>query len=92
MGDRFVLVDTRTTVGNCLLFWCWDGAGYTTDLMAAARYTYEEARAQERSRPTDRAYRLSDLAPLAKMRVDHQDVPGTRTCAPTCPCKEARRG
>ncbi len=72
--DRYVIVDSRTTCGNSVFFWCWDGAGYTCDLRVAAIFTEEEARRQERSRDTDKAYRLEDVLAIVQHHVDMQDL------------------
>lgn len=53
MADLFYLQDSRSYVGNDMLFWCPGGAGYTTDLRKAATYTREEAQAKHDSRATD---------------------------------------
>ncbi|TEA78683.1 hypothetical protein ERE07_09825 [Allopusillimonas ginsengisoli] len=53
MADLFFLQDSRSYVGNDMLFWAKDGNGYTTDLRKAEIYTREQAQAQHNSRPTD---------------------------------------
>lgn len=53
MADLFYLQDSRSYVGNDMLFWGKDGNGYTTDLRKAEVYTREEAQAQHDSRPSD---------------------------------------
>jgi len=49
-AEMYYIVDTRTIVGNCALFWCPDGKGYTTQLEEAGLYTKAEAMSH---RPTD---------------------------------------
>jgi hypothetical protein len=39
---RYYIIDTRTIVGNCALFWCPKGNGYTTQLEEAGLFTKEE--------------------------------------------------
>jgi hypothetical protein len=41
---KFYILDTRTGVGNCAVFWCPNGAGYTTQLEEAGLFSEEEAR------------------------------------------------
>lgn len=44
MADRFYILDTRQVVGNCALWWCPNGNGYTTQLEEAGLYSEEETR------------------------------------------------
>lgn len=46
-GDerRFYILDVRTIVGNCALWWRPNGQGYTTDLNEAGLYSEAHARA-----------------------------------------------
>ena len=52
MSQRFYILDVRTIVGNCALWWAPDGQGYTTQLEEAGLYSEEEAR----------SHRLTDVA------------------------------
>lgn len=47
----FYILDARTIVGNCALWWRPNGAGYTTQLEEAG--LYEEADAKNGRRETD---------------------------------------
>jgi hypothetical protein len=53
MSEAFYLQDSRTTVGDRLMFWAKDAKGYTSDLSKAHVYTREEAEGQHRSRESD---------------------------------------
>lgn len=53
--SEFYIQDTRTVVGNSVLWWRPKGDGYTCDLRQAGRYSGEYAKRQERDRPSDRA-------------------------------------
>lgn len=53
MSELFYLQDSRSYVGNDMLFWAKGGKGYTTDLRQAETYTREEAQARHDSRSTD---------------------------------------
>ena len=55
-GERlYYIQDTRQVVGNCVLWWRAERAGYTCDLSDAGLYT-EEARRITRLRGTDIAW------------------------------------
>ena len=43
VGLDYYILDTREVVGNCAVWWCPDGSGYTCDLEEAGLYTLEEA-------------------------------------------------
>lgn len=72
--DMYVVVDSRSVVGNSVMFWCWDGSGYTCDLRMAAVFPHAEAQKMERMRGTDKMYPLWRMIELAQHHVDHQDL------------------
>lgn len=72
MSQRYFLQDTRTMVGNCMVFWRKGSRGYTTNLDDAETFTIEEALSH---RETDRPWSVDLMYELAKPRVDHQDLP-----------------
>ncbi|WP_367304168.1 hypothetical protein [Burkholderia multivorans] len=49
----FYLQDSRSFVGNDVMWWAQNGNGYTTDLRKAHVYTQEEAQARHNARETD---------------------------------------
>lgn len=53
MSELFYLQDSRSYVGNDVLFWAINGKGYTTDVRKAHVYTKAEAVKQHNSRPSD---------------------------------------
>jgi hypothetical protein len=53
MTDLFYLQDSRTYVGNDVMWWALNGNGYTTDLRKAHVYTKEQAQAKHNARETD---------------------------------------
>lgn len=67
--DEYVIEDTRQR-GDMALFWAPHRCGYTTIVEEAGLYSKDEAEKQERSRPTDRAWKLSEVAAVARPRVD----------------------
>ena len=69
---QFYLQDSRSTVGSCLLFWCPEGAGYTTDIDKSALFTEEEAFAQHSSRPSDIPWPAEYVQQRLKRVVDVQ--------------------
>ena len=73
-AGMYLLQDTRSYVGNCVVWWAKDGNGYTTDVAKAHRYTFDEAMRQHRSRDTDLPWLCDEVLPLARGRVDVQDV------------------
>lgn len=72
--DLYYIQDTRTIVGNCVLWWRPNRLGYTTDLNEAGRYTQKEALAQHRSRDTDVPWLCSEIEPLVRRTIDFQYV------------------
>ena len=42
-GDMYYLLDCRSSVGNCALWWRPEGKGYTCELREAGLYTKKEA-------------------------------------------------
>lgn len=61
-------------VGNCMLWWRRNGAGYTTDLSQAAVYSLKEALAHHVSRDTDVPWPKGYIDARAAPRVDFQNV------------------
>jgi len=39
----FYILDSRSVVGNCAMFWCPDSKGYTCELQKAGLYSRAEA-------------------------------------------------
>jgi hypothetical protein len=68
----YYLQDARQYVGNCPLWWGKNGAGYTTRLDLAARYTLAEAMA--RTRPTDKPWPCAQIDAIQRPTVDMQDM------------------
>jgi hypothetical protein len=66
---NWLIQDCRQAVGNCALWWGPNRQGYVCSIEEAGRYTEQEARAQERSRETDRAVRLEDALRCATTHV-----------------------
>lgn len=74
--DLYLIQDSRSYVGNSILWWRPDGQGYTIDFDDAGRYTKERAFSQHRSRKTDVPWKLSEIAPLVGPRpIDAQRLP-----------------
>lgn len=51
--EMFFMRDTRDTVGDCILWWRYQGKGYTTNLYEAALFTRDDAERICRIRETD---------------------------------------
>lgn len=77
MADLFYLQDSRSYVGNDMLFWAKNGNGYTTDLRLAETYTRDEAQAKHDSRETDipwpKAYIDAKTRPACDMQYVKRD-------------------
>lgn len=73
MGE-FYLQDSRSYVGNDMLFWAKNGNGYTTDLRLAHVYTKEEAVSQHQSRETDIPWPKDYIDAKTRPAVDMQYV------------------
>lgn len=74
MPDEYFIQDTRSYVGNCVLWWRAGGRGYTTDINKAGRFDHSEAMAQHNMRETDKPWKCSDIEPLARATIDMQDL------------------
>jgi len=48
MSGKFYILDVRSIVGNCALWWRPNGHGYTCDLNDAGLYDEEEAKKRHR--------------------------------------------
>jgi len=73
-ADEFYLQDSRSYVGNDMLFWAKDGAGYTTDMRHAHVYTKAEAVAQHQVRGTDIPWPKKYIDARTRPAVDMQYV------------------
>lgn len=71
---EFVLQDSRGNTGDRLMFWAKDGAGYTTNLDNAQRYTKEQATSQNESRESDLPWPVAYLMDRHTLAVDCQNV------------------
>lgn len=69
----FYLQDTRTYVGNSVLWWCPDGAGYTTHIDRAGKFT--AAQVARYQRETDVPWPVEVVDGLWSQHVDAQDLP-----------------
>lgn len=70
----YYLCDTRTVVGNCLMFWRKGAKGYSCDLNQAEVYTEKEAMSLHKGRETDVPMPKDLLDLLVKRHIDHQDI------------------
>ena len=87
--EMFYVMETRTLVGNCVLWWCADAKGYTCDLDKAGQYTKEQV---EGMRATDVAVPIlmADRAAVTHVRRDHLGQAGLKFLRPTPEEHEAR--
>jgi hypothetical protein len=73
-ADEFYLQDSRSYVGNDMLFWAKEGKGYTTDLRLAQVYTKVDAVAQHQCRETDIPWPKDYIDAKTRPAVDFQYV------------------
>lgn len=74
MTQLFYLQDSRSYVGNNVLWWAKGGNGYTTDLSKAQLYTKEEAVAQHEMRETDIPWPAEYIYAKSRPAVDMQYI------------------
>lgn len=72
--DEYYLQDSRSYVGNDMLFWAKNGHGYTTDLHQAHVYSKEDAVRQHLSRETDIPWPKAYIDARWRPAVDMQYV------------------
>lgn len=84
MSDLFYVQDSRSYVGNDMLFWGGlNGNGYTTDLRKAQLYTQEQAQAMHNSRETDIPWPKAYIDAKTRPAVDMQYVKRAEALAGT---------
>ncbi len=71
-ADTFYMQDSRSYVGNDMLFWAHGGRGYTTDVSKAQTYSRDEALLMHSSRPTDIPWLKSYIDQRTRPTVDMQ--------------------
>jgi hypothetical protein len=74
MSDLFYLQDSRSYVGNDVMWWAKDGKGYTTDLRNAHIYSKEEAVAKHNCRETDIPWPKEYIDGKTRPAVDMQYI------------------
>ena len=72
--DLFYLQDSRSYVGNDVLWWAKGGNGYTTDLSKAQTYTADEAQRQHNARRSDIPWPKSYIDAKTRPAVDMQYI------------------
>lgn len=74
MSDEYYLQDSRSYVGNDMLFWAKNGNGYTTDLRNAEVYSKDQAEALHQNRPSDIPWPKAYIDAKTRPAVDMQYV------------------
>jgi len=71
MPQLYYILDARQVVGNCALWWCPNGNGYTTQIDEAG--LFDEAFVSGMDRDTDHAYpqELVENLIVKHVRLDH---------------------
>ena len=72
--EKYYLQDSRTYIGNDVVWWAKDSKGYTTDLSKAAVYTKEAAEVQHRMRETDIPWLKDYIDQKVRPTVDMQYI------------------
>lgn len=88
----YYIQDTRSFIGNCVVFWGPDGNGYTTDLRRAGKYSFEEAMRQHFMRETDLPWLCDEIDTLRRATVDQQDMRSRSTQQASLRRKATQRG
>lgn len=73
-ADLWYLQDTRSYVGNDVLWWAREGAGYTADVSKAHVFTRDEAFRQAAMRGCDRAWPKAYIDGKTRPAVDMQHI------------------
>lgn len=73
MEDEYYLQDSRSYVGNDILWWCING-GYTTDLSKAEVFSKDEAIHNHKSRNSDIPWPKSYIDKRTRPAVDMQNT------------------
>ncbi|KAF1042595.1 MAG: hypothetical protein GAK35_02642 [Herbaspirillum frisingense] len=74
VADQWYLQDTRSYVGNDVMWWAKDGNGYTTDVSKAHVYDRASAFRQVAMRGTDRAWPKAYIDGKTRPAVDMQYI------------------
>ncbi len=72
MKEMYYIQDSRSYVGNAMVFWGKNGSSYTCKIEQAGKYSKEEAYKQYKSRNTDIPWKASDLEAGIYKIVDMQ--------------------
>jgi hypothetical protein len=72
VSELFYLQDSRSYVGNDVMWWALGGNGYTTDLRLAQTYTREEAQSMHRARESDIPWPKDYIDGKTRPAVDFQ--------------------
>ncbi|AGW94643.1 hypothetical protein N234_31835 [Ralstonia pickettii DTP0602] len=83
MDELFYLQDSRSYVGNDVLWWAKDGNGYTTDLSKAHVCTKAEAIRQHEERATDIPWPKAYIDAKTRLAIDMQYIKQDEALADT---------
>jgi hypothetical protein len=72
--ELFYLQDSRSYVGNDVLFWAIGGNGYTTDVSKAQTYSKEDVQQMHVGRPSDIPWPKSYIDGKTRPAVDMQYI------------------
>lgn len=83
MERLYYLQDSRSYVGNDVLWWAIGGNGYTTDLRKAQTYTEEEAQSMHNARRSDIPWPKDYIDQKTRPAVDMQYIKRAEALAGT---------
>lgn len=93
--DEFYVQDSRSIVGNDLMWWGIEGIGYTSDVSKARVFTMAQAVAQHQTRDTDIPWPKAYIDARTRPVVDHQYINRDEALAGTgiaiCPPEPFRK-
>lgn len=72
--DLYYMQDSRSYVGNDILWWALNGSGYTADMSRAQAYTREDALSMHKDRITDIPWPKKYIDDNTRPVVDMQRV------------------
>lgn len=72
----YYVQDSRSYVGNAILWWAIDGKGYVTDLAKAHKYSWEEIQSFIGGRSTDVIWEAEHVEGAIRKYVDAQYLDG----------------
>lgn len=74
MAGKYYIQDTRSYVGNAVVWWRHQGKGYTTNIDEAGLFTRQRAARIQANRATDKAWPEEAVQSAIRRYVDAQGL------------------